>query len=67
MSEEQNIKQQTVTEFANAVEKYTYVVGEAPHIYRLCHTHRAACLEHTDKVQHWNVVTVDRPICMMCN
>lgn len=60
------IKQQTIAEFTNALKRHINEVGEAPHIYRLCHSHRASCIEHIDKVENDNVVVVDRPDCMIC-
>lgn len=64
--EEQNIAQQTRGLFNAMMDKHQADVGEAPHVYHLCHTHRAAAILHVDTVTTDNVSEVDRPHCMMC-
>lgn len=65
-SEAMDIAGQTRGLFNAMMDKHQADVGEAPHVYHLCHTHRAAAILHIDVVRSDNVSEVDRPHCMMC-
>ena len=52
--------------FNYVMQQLVETVGEKPHMFHLCHNHRAAVINHIGEVTNDNAVMVDTHQCLLC-
>ena len=56
----------TQKHFNYVMSQVEAAVGERPHVYHLCHNHRAAVINHVGEVNSDNAALVDTHQCLLC-